>query len=332
MKLSILDQAPISSGKTAYDALQTSIKLAQLGESLGYERYWIAEHHDLFGLASPNPDVMIGAIGMVTNTIKIGAGAVLLPYYKPFRVAETYNLLATLYPNRVDLGIGRAPGGSAEVSMALSDNYLQQVKKFPEHMDELIQFLQQRFPKDHLYGKISPTPVPDNPPQLWLLGTSEKSALLAADKGMYYAIGHFLTEGNGPKIVKSYKDHFKQNNSRSAYVIVAVHVMCAETKEEATEIASSTFLWSIQQDKQLTKHTVPTVASEKNYSSTESDLQKINEMKRNMIIGNPNEVKDQLISLQKQYEADELMVVTITHDEIDKFTSYQLIAEQFLSN
>src|SRR5690625_3759696 len=131
LKLSILDQAPISAGKTSQYALQSAVRLAQLGEKLGYERYWIAEHHDLFGLACPNPDVMLGVIGSQTNKIKIGAGAVLLPYYKPFRVAETYNLLTTLFPERIDLGIGRAPGGSAEVSMALSNNYLEQVRKYP---------------------------------------------------------------------------------------------------------------------------------------------------------------------------------------------------------
>src|SRR5699024_6060493 len=112
MKLSILDQAPISEGKTAQEALQASVRLAQHGERLGYYRFWMAEHHDLFGLACPNPDVLLGVIGSHTNTIRIGAGAVLLPYYKPFRVAETYHLLATLFPDRIDLGIGRAPGGS----------------------------------------------------------------------------------------------------------------------------------------------------------------------------------------------------------------------------
>src|SRR5690625_1931294 len=161
MKLSILDQSPISQGQSAQDALTDSITLAKLGDSLGYKRYWIAEHHDLFGLACPNPDVMLGVIGAQTKRIKLGAGAVLLPYYKPFRVAETYNLLATLFPGRIDLGIGRAPGGSAEVSQALSDNYLEQVRKYPELLDELLRFLQGDFPSDHIFSKIKPTPVPN---------------------------------------------------------------------------------------------------------------------------------------------------------------------------
>src|SRR5690625_4995391 len=141
MKVSILDQSPISVGMTEQDALQASIRLAQHGERLGYERYWIAEHHDLFGLACPNPSVMLSAIGAQTRNIRIGAGAVLLPYYKPYYVAETYNLLATLYQGRIDLGLGRAPDGSAEVSLALSDNYLAEVQKHPEKIAELQAFL-----------------------------------------------------------------------------------------------------------------------------------------------------------------------------------------------
>ena len=159
MKVSILDQSPISVGMTEQEALHASIRLAQHGEKLGYERYWIAEHHDLFGLACPNPSVMLSAIGAQTQSIRIGAGAVLLPYYKPFHVAETYNLLATLFPGRVDLGLGRAPSGSAEVSLALSDNYLAEVQKFLEKIDELQAFLNDDFPENHMFHKISPTPV-----------------------------------------------------------------------------------------------------------------------------------------------------------------------------
>lgn len=144
MKLSILDQSPISTGKTSRNALNASVDLARLGDELGYTRYWIAEHHDFSGLACPNPDVMLGIIGAQTEQIRIGAGAVLLPHYKPYRVAETYNLLATLYPGRIDLGIGRAPGGSAEASMALSGNFLENVRHMPEKLDELLQFLQDR--------------------------------------------------------------------------------------------------------------------------------------------------------------------------------------------
>lgn len=329
MKLSILDQSPIAYGQSAQDALNNSIALAQLGDTLGYERYWIAEHHDLFGLACPNPDVMLGVIGSQTDRIKIGAGAVLLPYYKPFRVAETYNLLATLFPNRVDLGIGRAPGGSAEVSMALSDNYLKQVRKYPELLDELLSFLQDRFPKDHLFAKIKPTPVPTSPPKVWMLGTSEKSAYLAAERGMKYAFGHFMTDNDGPHIVNSYRKNYN-NNESEPYVIVAVHVICAMTDELAYELAQSYFLWSILQNSQRSKKHIPTTKVAKAYQYTEEDLKMIQQKKESMVIGSPQTVKKRLLDIQRAYNADELMIITITHDKNAVRQSYHLIADIFM--
>jgi len=325
----MLDQAPISAGKTPREALEAAVKLAQLGEELGYQRYWIAEHHDLFGLACPNPDVMLGVIGSATKSIRIGAGAVLLPYYKPFRVAETYNLLQTLFPDRVDLGLGRAPGGSAEVSLALSDNYLKQVNEYSKRIDELLAFLHERYPEDHPYGKISPTPVPDTPPEAWLLGTSGKSAVLAAEKGMDYSFGHFMTDFDGPEIVQTYREQFHKQHDGEGKVIVAVTVICAETTEEAEVLALSNFLWKIQQEKQVDNRTVPSVEEARNYDFSEKEMRQIEKMKKKMILGNPAEVREQMEALNERYKADEWMVVTITHEEEAKFRSYRLLAEEF---
>lgn len=327
MKLSILDQAPIPSGKTSQDALTSTVKLAQIGEELGYERFWIAEHHDLFGLACSNPNVMLGVIGSRTSHIRIGAGAVLLPYYKPFRVAETYNLLATLFPDRIDLGLGRAPGGSAEVSQALSDNYLAQVKEYPNDIEDLLKFLHNRHPSDDIYGKIAPTPVPDTPPQTWTLGTSSKSAVLAAEKGLDYAFGHFMTDKDGPEIVQEYRKNFAENHGNQGTVIVAISVICAKTNEKAEELASSYFLWQINQEKSLNDHTVPSVADAQKYDFSNEEKQKITAMRQNMIIGDPSKVRDEVTALQAQYGADEMMVVTITHDIEAKFESYRLLKE-----
>lgn len=328
MKLSILDQSPVSVGMTEKDALQVSIRLAQHGERLGYERYWIAEHHDLFGLACPNPSVMLSAIGSQTNTIRIGAGAVLLPYYKPFHVAETYNLLATLFPGRVDLGLGRAPGGSAEVSLALSDNYLAEVQKFPEKIDELQTFLHDEFPEDHMFHKISPTPVPDIRPDIWMLETSEKSAILAMEKGLKYAFGHFMTDKDGPAIVREYQEGMKKRYpAYKPYTIVAINVICAETTEDANDLAMSQFLWKIRQDTYGEDVRVPSVREAKHYPFSLEDLEKIEKMKQQMIIGNPEEVRTTLVKLHEQYNADEYMVVTIVHEETAKLKSYQLLKE-----
>ena len=191
MRLSILDQSPISSNQTPYDALNGSMKLAQAGEALGYTRYWIAEHHDLPGLACSAPEVMLSYIGANTNRIRIGSGAVLLPHYRPFKVAEIFNMLATLFPNRIDIGIGRAQGGSAEAANALSANFLQSVRNFPTLVRELLHFIDDDFPADSEYSKVSASPIPENPPVPWLLGTSKKSALLAAENGMPYTFRSF---------------------------------------------------------------------------------------------------------------------------------------------
>src|SRR5699024_1770498 len=150
-----------STGMTQNDALQASVRLAQQADKLGYARYWITEHHDLFGLACPNPSVMLSMIGARTHTIRIGAGAVLLPDYKPLHLPETDKFVSTLFPGLIDLGLGRAAGGSAEVSQALSDNYLAAVRKFSEQIDMLQAFLHDQFSNDHMYSKISPTPVPE---------------------------------------------------------------------------------------------------------------------------------------------------------------------------
>lgn len=326
VKLSILDQSPISSHQTAQDALQTSVRLAQRGEKLGYERFWIAEHHDLYGLACPNPDVMLAMIGAQTSTIRIGAGAVLLPYYKPFRVAETYNLLATLFPERVDLGLGRAPGGSAEVSLALSDNYLKQVGKYSELIDELSHFLHDAVPGDELFANIKPSPVPVVPPKLWLLGTNKRSAELAVEKKMAYAFGHFMTDFDGVEIVKKYRENFHQQYGEDSEVIVAVHVICAETTEAAHELAKSTLAWSLMQAKDSADLRVPSIEEVDNYEWTAEDVAKMERKKAKMIIGNSKEVAENLRQLAKDYDADEIMIVTITHEPEAKFQSYELIA------
>ena len=328
MKLSILDQAPISAGKTAGEALDASLQLAKLGDELGYTRYWIAEHHDMNGLACPNPDVMLGKIGAQTRKIRIGAGAVLLPHYKPYRVAETYNLLATLYPGRIDLGIGRAPGGSAEVTMALSDNFLEQVRKYPESLDELLQFLNNDFPEGHMFSKIEPTPIPKASPQPWLLGTSEKSAVLAAEKRMPYTFGHFMSSQDGPAIVRDYKEGITKHDAKKVpQAIVAVSVICAKTTEEAEALALSNQLWKVLQDKGEGQNGVPSIEEARSYPFNDKELEKMAQMKQKMVIGNPDEVKQQLIDLQKQYNVDELMIVTITHDYEARRRSYELIAE-----
>lgn len=331
MKLSILDQSPISSGKSAQDALQASMDLAKEGEKLGYIRYWIAEHHNFSGLSCSAPEVMLSYIGANTEKIRLGAGAVLLPHYKPYRVAETYNMLATLFPDRIDLGIGRAPGGSAEASIALSDNYLENVRKVPDYTKQLLHFLHNDFPSDDMFSKIQAAPVPEISPVPWILGTSQKSADLAAELGTAYAFGHFMSDKPGQEIVASYQKSFQPKSLlKTAKTIVAVSVICAETTERAEELALPGILWR-KQNAAGEGSGVPTLEEAQSSFSIEEQKQLILEAKRKIMIGTPQEVKKELQRLQEIYHTDEIMIVTITHSYEDRKKSYELLAKHVLS-
>ncbi|KAB2329729.1 LLM class flavin-dependent oxidoreductase [Cytobacillus depressus] len=329
MRLSILDQSPISTNQTSYDALNGSMKLAQAGEVLGYTRYWIAEHHDLPGLACSSPEVMLSYIGANTNRIRIGSGAVLLPHYRPYKVAEVFNTLATLFPKRIDIGIGRAPGGSAEATNALSNNYLQKVWNLPALVKDLLHFINDDFPRDHEYSKISASPIPENPPVPWLLGTSKKSALLAAENGMPYAFGHFMSDNDGVAIIREYIDAFKpRKEEQTPQVIVTVSAICGETTEKAEEIAASFLIWTLQKEKGEGKYGVPSIKEAMQYKLTEKEKESLEKIRQNMIIGNPHEMKQKLFELQTKYRADEIMINTITYSLTDRIQSYKLIAKE----
>jgi len=270
---------------------------------------------------------MLSYIGAHTSKIRIGSGAVLLPHYKPYKVAEIFNMLATLFPNRIDIGIGRAPGGSAQVTNALSDNFLQNVYKMPTLVKDLLHFLDDDFPADHDYEKIKASPVPPFSPMPWLLGTSKKSALLAGEYGMAYAFGLFMSDQDGQEIIQQYKKAFQpRKEGQTPKVILTVSVICAETTEKAEELALSSRVWSLQQESGKGNNGIPSLDEAKNYLQAHSESLK----KNNMIIGNPQEVKKRLIDLQTHYGADEMMIVTITHSSEDKIRSYELLAEGLL--
>ena len=326
MKLSILDQVPIPNGKSANEALEATIDLAVAADKLGFHRYWIAEHHDFTGLASPAPDIILGIIGSKTQRIRIGSGAVLLPNYKPYQIAERYNLLATLYPGRVDLGLGRAPGGSAEASIALVDNFLEQVKNYPEKLDELLHFLNRDFPEGHLFSKVSARPIPNEQPVPWLLGTSMKSAVLALEKGLPYVFGDFMSDADGASIVRGYFENFQEGEPKA---IVAVNVICAETKEEAEKLAKSNQVWKLMQAKGDGNGKVPSITEVNDYKFTDEDLESLRQSDYRQIIGTPDTVRKSLESLSEEYGTDELMILTITHDFAARKKSYELIAHEF---
>lgn len=319
MKLSILDQAPVSANMSVSEALHNSVKLAVLGDELGYTRFWLAEHHGMTGLSSSAPEVTLGGIGMLTENIRLGSGATLLPYYKPYKVAEVFNTLATLYGDRIDIGIGRAPGGDNKASEALSDNYLQQVFRMPELVSELKEFINND--DENLQAK----PVPDNPPALWMLGTSEKSAVFARDNNMNYCFGKFMSGSDPLDVLDTYREH-----GQPGEVIITVNVFCHEDDKAARKLAYS---YAVNQALKSTGRAFKGIPSHEETAGVEltaEEKQETEKILSDLIIGTPDKVKTELTELGQAYQADEFMIVTITHNIEDKLNSYRLLADCLL--
>ncbi|WP_346764155.1 MsnO8 family LLM class oxidoreductase [Bacillus sp. N1-1] len=257
--------------------------------------------------------MLLSYIGAHTEEIRLGAGAILLPHYQPYKVAEVFHTLATLFPGRIDLGLGRAPGGSAEATTALSPRFLEEVRKMPEKVEELLRFLNHDFPKDHMFHNLQAKPVPNHRPEPWLLGTGKKSALLAAEHNMSYAFGYFMSDHDGKELFNTYRTNFV---GERPYTILAVSVICSETAARADELAHWTHVVNEARTKGETAHIS---VEEAKHVSLPANTK--------LISGTFETVKQKLMTLQEEYEPDELMITTITPNRDERLTSFQLLGE-----
>src|ERR1700689_1007792 len=242
MRFSVLDQSPIPEGLTGVDALRNTIDLAQLADRLGYHRYWVAEHHGGPMLAGPSPEALIGPIAAATTRIRVGSGGVMLPHYSPLKVAETFSVLAGLFPERIDLAIGRAAGTDPLTTFALQrDRRQASPDDFSQQIDELLGYLHNSLPADHPFTRLAAT-LPGLPqrPQPWLLGSSPQSALWAAELGLPYAFADFINP-RGAEIAALYRERFAEHEhaGRKPQTAVAVWVICAHSDDEAQLLAAS---------------------------------------------------------------------------------------------
>ncbi|ANS74162.1 hypothetical protein AWM70_05855 [Paenibacillus yonginensis] len=236
LRLGVLDLVPQAEGAAAEQAVAEAVLLARLAEQSGYGRYWAAEHHDLPGLACAAPEVLLAHIGAVTRHIRLGTGALLLPHYSPLKVAETFRLLSALLPGRVDLGIGRAPGGPAHASMALSGNFLQRVYGMEQSVQALIELLEGTYVYEG--HPVQANPVPSTEPALWMLGTASKSAVYAARNGCGFVFGAFMSDEEPSEVLASYRKAFVPSRRLAEpQTLVAVSLLCADTAAEAAELA-----------------------------------------------------------------------------------------------
>jgi luciferase family oxidoreductase group 1 len=341
VKLSIIDQSPVPAGSTPADALHNTIELAQLAERLGYERYWIAEHHAIDALASPAPEILIARLGAETSHIRIGSGGIMLPHYSPMKVAEVFRVLHALYPDRVDLGVGRAPGGTPLESYALwrTRGEHPQSDDFGQQMVELIAFLNRGFPPSHPFNRIKLSPEMPGGPQMWLLGSSLWSASAAAQLGLPYAFAHFIDPTPTRGAIEHYRSHFAADNHGvpAPQTILAVGALCADSDEEAERLISSARLFR-RRIRQGQLGAIPTpeeavrelesLGRSSRASGVNSEPEMTGEFPR-YVVGNPERVRDQLLDMASVLHVDELMIVTVMHGHRERMRSYQLLAEAF---
>jgi luciferase family oxidoreductase group 1 len=307
---------------TGADALRNSVDLARFTEGLGYHRYWVAEHHGTPMLASPAPEVLIAAIASATSRLRVGSGGVMLPHYSPVKVAEVFSMLAGLYPNRIDLGLGRAAGTDPTTTFALQRDRRQAAPDdFPQQLAELIAYIEDSMPADHPFARLTLLPGRPEKPELWLLGSSPQSGIWAAETGLPYAFADFINP-NGAEICREYRETCK--NPR---VMVAVSAICAETDEEAWRIsASSRMAFMLLRQGQLVS--VPPIERALAFFAEQGLPHDALPPGRRAIIGSPSTVRAGLEAVADEYGAEEVMIVTITHEHEARKRSYELIAQE----
>ena len=328
--LSVLDLSPVTTGGSGPTSLKNTLDLARLADALGYLRYWVAEHHNLPSIASSAPEIMIGQIAAVTANIRVGAGGVMLPNHAPLMVAERFKTLEALFPGRIDLGIGRAPGTDQITSIALRRRQdIRDDDDFLERFQELLLFEQGSFPEGHPFRQIRAMPADVPLPPIFLLGSSGYSAQLAAAIGAGFSFAHHFASHNAVAAMTDYRNRFKPSAAlKIPHAILAVAVVCAETDAEAERLASTVDLNFVRRSKgEYLPLASPEEASA--YSLTPIDRERIRHNRERLFVGAPATVRARLEPLIAATRADELMVTTMVYDHGARRRSYELMAELY---
>lgn len=329
MKLSILDQSPVPIGSNSREALQFTVTLAQEAEKLGYTRFWVSEHHDTRALAGSTPEILVAHIASKTKTIRVGTGGIMLPHYSAYKVSEVARMLEALYPNRIDLGLGRAPGGMPRATMALQEGRRERVN-YEQQIDDLIAYITDTVPKEHRFPGLKATPLIDTVPEVWLLGSTYGSAAIAAQKGTAFSFAHFINGDGGEDSMRLYKERFQPSIlCDKPQTSVAVFVFCAETDEEADLIASSLDLSLLFAATGQRSPGLPSIEQAQAYEYNSYERKFIQENRKRMIVGSPQTVKKQIEALAAAYDTDEVIVVTNAHRYEHRRQSFRLLAEAF---
>jgi luciferase family oxidoreductase group 1 len=315
---------------TASEAVQETLELAQAAEHLGYHRYWLAEHHATPGLAGSCPEVLIGQVAARTGRIRVGAGGVMLSHYSSLKVAETFRMLETLFPGRIDLGIGRAPGSDRRTAQALRDGPDGPAAEFfPDQVADLLGFLGDALPAEHRFAGVRAMPEVASAPEVWLLGSSDQSAALAAHFGTAFSFAHFISDEGGAEITRAYAESFRPSPALAApRASAAVFVVCADTEAEARRLARSRELFILRLRTGRPSR-YPSVEEAEAYPYTAQERAVVEYNRRRTVAGTPAQVRTRLLAMAVDYGVEELVIVTITHDPKARRRSYELVAHAF---
>jgi luciferase family oxidoreductase group 1 len=323
--MSILDLVPVGEGADAVEAVQASLELARHADHLGFTRYWLAEHHNMPGIASSAPAVMIGAVAAATRDIRVGSGGVMLPNHAPLVVAEQFGTLAALHPGRIDLGLGRAPGTDQHTAAALRRAANPSADDFPEQLGELGSFLAGEWPAGHPYSRISAVPHASSQPVIWLLGSSLYSAELAGLLGMPFAFAHHFSAANTMPALARYRESFRPGRVLDEpYAMVTVSVICAPSDEEADRIALPAAL-SFLRLRQGRPGPLPSPETAAAHQWTPLEREFVEQRRDGQAIGSPETVERELTGLLTATQADELMITTLVHSAADRLRSTELV-------
>jgi luciferase family oxidoreductase group 1 len=329
IKLSVLDQSPIRQGSNAVEALQESVQLARLADKLGYTRYWLSEHHNTRSLAGASPEILIARLAGETQHIRVGSGGVMLPNHSTLKVAENFRLLEALFPGRIDLGIGRAPGGDRLTSHILNPSNTFNPNEFVQQVKDLEAYLTDTATPGSVQEKVKAIPHIDTVPDLWMLTSSGESGLLAAHFGMALSFAHFIYPVGGPKAVQAYRDQFRPSE-RLAHpqASVGIFVFCADTHEKAEEMQAVMDFRLLSLEKGLTDLQL-SYKDIKGYAYTPAEMERVIFNRGRMVSGTPEQVKTRLEQLAQAYQVEEIVIATIAERQEDRLRSYELLAEAF---
>ncbi len=326
--LSVLDQTPIPAGASGGTALANSLDLARHAEALGYHRYWVAEHHGSPALAGAAPEVLVAAIGAATRRIRIGSGGIMLPHYSPLKVAESFSLLAGLYPGRVDLGLGRAPGSDQRTAFAMQRDRRQQAPNdFPNQLAELLGYLGDSLPADHPFAALAQT-LPGRPevPAVWLLGSSPDSAAWAAEVGLPYCVADFINSRGAPLAAHYRRDFQPSAHLAKPYTMTALWTVAADSDAEAERLASSARMMMAHL---MMGRSIAVPSPETALAWLAEHPEHAASTGRRVIAGTPAKVRAGIEAAVAEYGADEAMLVNILYDHAARKRSYSLVAEAF---